>query len=136
VALPEVLWRFSAAEAIDSLARRFDLPNEPWMQDWEYLVADPQRIDEFLQAYVSGDLTEDEKFVLMEMLLQSFEDLEADLAADSRWHLVLDLLDRHISLHVYSIYYWSLLEDEDEDENNWWRITPFMRAILAKHQLS
>ena len=54
------------------------------MQDWEWEVASPERIDEFLAAYEGGELTDDERFTLMETLLQSFEDVDAPLLNDSR----------------------------------------------------
>ncbi len=129
--LPEHLWRFPTAEAIDSLAYRFNLPNRSYMQDWEWEVGDPQRIDEFLAAY-SEDLTDDEKFTLMETILQSFEDLDEPLEKDSRWYKVLTILDQNIGLHLNSVYYWSALDSEYEDEQ--WRVTPFLRPILEKHR--
>lgn len=73
--VPEHLWRFPTREAIASLAIRFDVPNEPHMQDWEWEVADPARIDEYLNAYHVGELTDDERFTLMETLIQAFDDL-------------------------------------------------------------
>lgn len=129
--LPEVLWRFPTREAIDKLAHRFNLPNEPSMQDWEWEVADPQRINEFLATYISEDLTNDEKFTLIEIILQSFEDLDEPLESDSRWDKVLTILDQNIALHLYSVYYWSAL---DKDEGNQWRLTPFLRPIIEKHR--
>ncbi|BBB62899.1 hypothetical protein UNDKW_4626 [Undibacterium sp. KW1] len=63
------LYRFPTRAAIDALAIRFNLPNTKNMQDWEYEVADANRIDEFLVAYDSGELREDEKFTLMAMLV-------------------------------------------------------------------
>jgi hypothetical protein len=33
-------WRHPTRAAIDSLAKRFSLLNDPGMQDWEYQVAD------------------------------------------------------------------------------------------------
>ena len=83
--VPEHLWRHPTAEAIESLARRFDLPNGPGFQDWEWIFADPARIDEFVNAYESGELNDDEKFTLMEMIIQSFEDLDEQLEENSRW---------------------------------------------------
>ncbi len=70
------------AHAINALAKRFDLPNEPSMQDWEYEVADAQRINEFLIAYTEKTTSEDEKFVLMEMLIESFSDSNRELTTD------------------------------------------------------
>lgn len=44
-------------------------------QDWEWEVADPARIDEYLNAYHVGEFTDDERFTLMETLIQAFDDL-------------------------------------------------------------
>jgi len=74
MSVPEHLWRFPTAEAIESLAQRFHLPNHPNMQDWEWEVADPSRINEFVAAYKGGELNDDERFVLMETIIQSFEE--------------------------------------------------------------
>jgi hypothetical protein len=103
------------------------------MQDWEWEVADAGRIDEFLAAYTSGELGEDERFTLMETILQSFEESELDLSSDARWNEVLTLLEAHIDLHAYSVWYWSCLESDDSQ--NWFRSTPYVRQILARHRL-
>jgi hypothetical protein len=68
--VPEHLWRFPTEQAIASLAARFDLPNESYMQDWEWEVADPERIDEYITVYNSGELNDDERFTLMETIVQ------------------------------------------------------------------
>jgi hypothetical protein len=130
--VPEHLQRFATRAAIDSLAARFGLVNEPGMQDWEWEVADPGRIDEFLSTYESGELSEDERFTLMETMLQSFEELPAALAAHPRWSRLLDILDCNASLHARSIWYWSAPEADDLEEC--WRVTPFLRSILNRHR--
>ncbi|HVZ37577.1 MAG TPA: hypothetical protein VG963_34385, partial [Polyangiaceae bacterium] len=61
------------------------------MQDWAWEVADPDRIDEFLAAYEAGDLSDDERFTLMETMLQSFENLPGPLDSDPRWSRLLRL---------------------------------------------
>ncbi|TWU15618.1 hypothetical protein [Allorhodopirellula heiligendammensis] len=132
MSVPEHLWRFPTAEAIASLAIRFDVPNEPDMQDWEWEVADPGRIDEYLTAYHHGGLSDDERFTLMETIIQAFDDLDGILETDSRWQETLHILDRHIDLHAYSVWYWSDLEHEFGDET--WPVTPFLRTIVDKHQ--
>jgi hypothetical protein len=75
MSVPDHLRRYPTRKAIDSLAARFDLPYTPFMQDWEWEVADSDRIDEFVAGYHSGELNEDERFTLMETIIQSFEDL-------------------------------------------------------------
>jgi hypothetical protein len=107
-------------------------------QDWEWEVADAERIDEFLSAYESGELSDDERFTLMETILQSFEDLklfEGRPDPDPRWQRVLEILDQNIDLHAHSVWYWSALdaEDPDDPELQFW-VTPFVRIILAKHR--
>jgi hypothetical protein len=132
MAVPEHLWRFPTGEAIESLARRFDLPNHPGMQSWEWEVADPARINEFVEAYESGELNDDEKFTLMETIVQSFEELDEDLDGNARWAKLLTLIDRNISLHIHSVWHWSVLEEDDQ--HNLWRVTPYFRSILEKHR--
>src|SRR5262249_46288428 len=132
MSIPKHLWRWPTAAAIESLARRFGLPNSPGMQDWPWEVADGGRVDEFLRVYEGVGLSDDERVALMEIILQSFEDLGQTIGLDPRWHRTLELLDRNIDLHAYSVWYWSDLENEDADEQ--WLITPFLRRILDKHR--
>lgn len=86
--------RFVTPAAIEALALRFGLPASPSMQDWSWEMADPTRLDDFLAFYEEGDLTDDQRFVLMEMILQSFEDRAADPATDARWPRVMAFLWR------------------------------------------
>lgn len=129
--VPEHLWRFPTREAIDSLAKRFDLPNTREMQDWEWEVADAMRIDEFLGAYLSGELSDDERFTIMETLLQCFEESGCDLDLDQRWAQVVASLDTHVELHAHTVWYWSC---DDEDPAYWFRVTPWVRRILERHR--
>lgn len=130
--VPEHLWRFPTAEAIASLAARFGVPNEPHMQDWEWQVADSNRIDEYLAAYKSGELNCDERFTLMETIIQAFENIPAALDADRRWTEALQLLNFNIDLHAHSVWYWSDLENELEGES--WRVTPYFRRLVQRHE--
>ena len=51
---------------------------------------------------------------------------------DPRWHRALDLLEQNIDLHAYSVWYWADLENDNQDEQ--WRVTPFLRRVLARHR--
>jgi hypothetical protein len=130
--VPEHLWRFPTRAAIEALGVRFDLPHDRSMSDWEWEVADPERIDEFIAAYQSGELDDDERFTLMEMILQSFDDLGDDVADDPRWNLVLSLLDANFRLHAHSIWYWARPESKHPEEQ--FAITPTVWGILDKHR--
>ena len=132
---PKHIWRFPTRDAIDKLATRFGFPNDPGMQDWEHEVADHTRIDEFLATYETGGLSDDEKFTLMEAIIESFEDIArmgGDLSSDARWQRTLDALDKNIPLHAYSVWYWSRHEAEHEDELFY--VSPFIRQLLAAHR--
>jgi hypothetical protein len=133
MSIPEHLWRFPTAAAVASLAHRFELPNHPGMQDWPWEVADPERLDEFLAAYEDPSASDDERFVLMEMLLQSFEMRAREHGFDARWTRTLATLDQNVALHAYSIWYWSSL-DGSEDLEDHWLVTPDLRRILEKHR--
>ena len=132
MSIPEPPVRYPTAAAIDSLARRFGFPNHPGMQDWPWEVADAERLDEFLAAYENGGLDDDERFTLMEILLQSFEDLGQSSGFDARWDRTLEILDRNIDLHACSVWYWSSLENDNPEDQ--WRVTPFLRRLVEKHR--
>ena len=126
--------RHPTREATDSLARRFGFPLlSDDHQDWEFQVADSSRIREFLRAYESDELTEDEGFVLMQTIIQSFEDLENDLSGSQEWKRVLELIERDIDVHISSVWYWTGLETSDSLSLAW-RVSPCMREMLARHR--
>lgn len=129
--LPEHLWRFPTAAAIENLATLLGVPNDVSMQDWQWQIADSTRIDEYLGLYQGNSLTDDERFTLMETIIQSFADLPTELSTDPRWETVLETLDRNIRLHAHSVWYWATLENESLDDC--WTVTPFMRKLVDKH---
>ena len=124
--IPEHLWRFPTAKAIASLVSRFQFAAHSHMQDPEAELADPERIDEFLATYENGDLTDDEKFLLMEILLNSFEHSDRSLLSQTQWPRTLALLDHNISLHIYTVLAFS---DPESD----WLIGPDIHVLAARH---
>ena len=132
MSIPQNLWRFPTEQSILSLAARLNVAWDPGMQDWEWEIAESSRLDEYLSLYRSGCLTSDERFTLLETIMQAFEDLPSELESDARWHDTLTLLDTEVDLHACTIWYWSDLEDELGEES--WRVTPFLRKLVQKHQ--
>ncbi|WP_227552365.1 MULTISPECIES: hypothetical protein [unclassified Acinetobacter] len=124
--------RYITASAIYALAQRFNLPYDPFMQDWEYEVADPNRIDEFIDAYLSNELNEDEKFALMETILQSFEESSKTLDSDQQWNIILQLLEDNLDIHATTICYWAY---GNSAYTLCWRITPDLRKIKRRNHL-
>jgi len=121
--------RFQTQPAIAAVAARFSLPYAPEMQDWAWEVADPGRLDEFLQAYDHATLPDDERFVLMEIILQSCEDLDAPLSDEPRWRRVLALLARRFTLHASSVRYWSGGSGPGQDR---WRVSSDLLQLIER----
>ncbi|HEX8470131.1 MAG TPA: hypothetical protein VF633_03375 [Brevundimonas sp.] len=121
--------RFPNPVAIAALAERFNLPNDSNMQDWEYVVADLARLDEFL-AYAESCPDEDEAFVLIKLIFQSFEDLGGTALEDPRWARVDKLLNTDFELHLSTLRYWASADQISEDG---WHIAPLVRSVIASH---
>lgn len=131
--IPRRLWRFPTAEARNKLAERFGLPNEPGMQDWQYEVSDPERVGEFLAAYESGELSDDERFTLMETIIQSLNGWQEVELRSPQWTHTLDLIEKNIELHIYTVCYWACLELSQDELDLAFYAAPDMRAILSRH---
>ncbi len=129
--LTEPEFRCPTRAAIDKLAETFSLPNTPEMQDWEWEVADSSRIEEFLNEYKKESISEDERFTLLEILLQSFEESETVLNKNDLWQEMLSLAQQNYKLHAHTVWYWSDFENENEDDQ--WKVTPFMRKLYANN---
>ena len=123
--------RFWTAASIDSLAERFGLPNDPDMQDWPFQVADPGRIGEFMAAFEDFEGEPDIRYTLMDLLLQSFEELEGELGTNESWRKIVTRLDRDFAIHAYQVWYWSAL---DLDLDDAWRVSAFLREIWHRRK--
>jgi hypothetical protein len=130
--IPEHLWRFPTTQSISSLSKRFNFPNTQDMQDWEWEVSDPNRIDEFIRAYISGELDDDERFTIMETIIQSFEDIGKPLNKNQQWLNVLSLIDKNLYLHIYTVWYWA--DEETENIQEQWQVTSYLRKILNENR--
>ncbi|TQR39817.1 hypothetical protein C7Y47_01990 [Lysinibacillus sphaericus] len=121
--------------AIEGLVKKVKLPApDEFTQDWEYEVSDSSRITEFLYAYENIKLNKEEKFALMIIIISSFNDAivegkaEENSASLIRYHLLQD-----ISIHKNTIYYWSMLDEDDLE--NCHAVTSFIREIAYVAEL-
>ncbi|MFC3803465.1 hypothetical protein [Cohnella sp. GCM10012308] len=119
---------FITRQAIESLNEKLRLPKvDQNSQDWEYEVADSNRVNEFISFYETAVLDQDEKFALMNLIISSFDDaLREAKDHDGTWDRIKNHLARDLVLHRNTILYWSLEEEEPE---NCFYITPYMRQI-------
>ena len=124
--------RYPTKKSIEFLSKYLNLPTDPFMQDWEYEVADPHKINEFMAAYHSDKLNDNDKFLLMELILQSIED-STNFHQTLAWENVLNSLENNIPLHATSICYWACGNSPLED---CWKITPYIRKIRDKFNIT
>ena len=117
-------------EAIENLNTKLCLPNlDQFSQDWEYELADSSRILEFITFYEQHDLTKDEKFALMSLIISCFDDyLSEGKGLGEIWNQIRYYLLKDYQIHINKIRYWSL--EEEDDIENCFSVTPLMREIL------
>jgi hypothetical protein len=136
---PEQLRRHPTREGREALASRLGMTIDPHSQDWEWEIADVRHFDRWLALYEAADLSEDERFSLMEMLIQGVDDLsssdpdhEIEVEQLPEWLAVAALLRRRPQLHASSIAYWSVFEAEQPDEL--FRVSGAMRRLWTEVQ--
>lgn len=100
------------------------------MQDWEYEVAAPERLSEFLSALDAKDLSDDERFCLMEIVIQSFEDFENGGKWRVFWPRIEKQLRVNFQLHSYTVWYWADFKNSSSDS---WNVSHAMQKIFRQH---
>ncbi len=129
--VPQHLQRWPTSAARQTLAARFGLPYDRQMQDWEWEVAHPSLFTGFLTAYRDGDLDDDERFSLMECLVQSVADMTPPpVGPRPEWADVAELLRAAPRLHASTIAYWSRMNDDQGWE--WAGVGEAMRRVWAE----
>src|SRR5689334_11026254 len=105
--------RHQTRAAMDNLNILLHLPDEPWIQDWDVQLADPNRVEEFCQLY-SQLHNDDERFTLMTLIVASLEEnLQANGYDVKLAETVKSLLNSRFDLHKDTIEYWCEFEEED-----------------------
>jgi len=92
-----------------NLAHKLNLHFDENMQDWEYEIADYKRLNDFLNEYEKATTTDSEKQSLMEIIIDSLNDLLLDedkITFNQYINQTLLLLKTHKALHSGSLSYW------------------------------
>jgi hypothetical protein len=120
--------RGETTEARQQIASKLGLPYHDAMQDWPWEAASLDHLQDYLQLYASS--SEDERVVLMAMMLQATTEVEEPVAFEHAWHHVEELLDQNPVLHAWSAYYWCCWGASAE---GFFEVTPFIRSWWAAH---
>ncbi|GAA3762980.1 hypothetical protein [Flavobacterium ginsengiterrae] len=127
----EPKFRCGTREAINKLATELNMPFDEWMQDWPYEVANSEEIEKYISHYrkVTDD---DEKFVLMQAIIQAAEDQKQQEQFLKYWLIVQELLKQDFQIHEYTIYYWSCFDTQDIQDC--FKISVFMRDLFVNQK--
>jgi hypothetical protein len=119
--VPEHLRRYPTKAGREALAARLGLTIDPYSQDWEWEVPEPRDFPTLLALYKDAALTDDERFSLMEMLVQCVEEVcpmytpPEQVEQRPEWQAVAALLRARPHLHASTIAYWSVFGRERPD---------------------
>ena len=120
--------RWETTEARQQIASKLGLPYHDVMQDWPWEVASPGHLQDYMQLYASSP--DDERVVLMEMMLQATTDQEEPVAFERAWQQVKELLDQNPALHAWSVNYWCCWGNSADSR---FEVTPYLRRWWATH---
>ena len=109
------------------LADLFGYKVEKNDQDWTYTIAEPRRIEEYIEVYNTKITNDDTKFSLLEMIIQSLTDQDNETLMNKHWEKVKPILNRDFEIHKYTIYYWCCWDSDNI--NDCWDVTPLMREF-------
>ena len=125
--------RVSTPQAIERLASDLALTlPDSFSQDWESQVASRGRSGDFVKAYREKQYDEDERFVLMRLIIQAFDEaLQFDESHEDAWREIVEMLLRDAALHESTIKYWCLWDEDDGGlgDESWFSITKQMRQV-------
>jgi len=126
--------RYGTGKVMRELSVKLNLPFDERMQDWPYEVAQAADIEKYIECYNAAK-DDDEKFVLMEMLIQAIEE-QTDASFDKYWDIIQKMLEKDFWIHEYTIWYWCCFQSPTNNyaEDALWKITPFVRELWNKHQ--
>jgi hypothetical protein len=118
--------RFVGAPA--TLDAMFGFDADPYSQDWELERADASRLTEFLAAYDTPALTDDDRFALMALCIASAHDaFDGGTLTDDQWSRVCSILIADCELHAFTIHDWCCPDATCDDEMH--TLTPKMRDV-------
>ena len=120
--------RYPTRTALVHLTELLHLRLDGYVQDWEVELADASRLGEFLEWYDDAQLDDDDRFLLMGMIVASLDDAaSAGAEVGSFLARTEHLLRRDGSLHATTLSYWA--RGDDPDPEHQFALTPVIRPI-------
>jgi len=102
-----------------------------WGQDWDLVLAEAERVEEFLDFYENGSLNSDEKNILMQLIVASYDDRLVKHQIEPELEIRLSiLLKSDIEIHSETFQYWMR---PHKPESDGWAVTPLLRKIWREY---
>ncbi|MBP8034386.1 MAG: hypothetical protein KAZ71_07290 [Bacteroidia bacterium] len=122
----EPTFRCGTRKSIDELSKELNIPYDTSMQDWSYTEGKPEDIEKYI-AHYNSTTDDDNKFVLMELIIQATDDQTEKPSFHKYWDIVKNILQKDFTIHEYTVYYWSCFDTQNIDDC--WRISENMREL-------
>ncbi len=120
--------RFTVPDACRRVERQFDLPYGVHDQDWEHILADPARANDFIAGYDVNDPDSNFRFALAAITIGSVDE---GLALGSVGDATLEQLRRILIIDsdtlAHLLYRWCCFDASNAEE--YFMITPFIRSV-------
>lgn len=130
IVIPEE--RHPTAAARSSLNKLLGFVDHEDFQDWERFFADDKRIGEFLSLYHTGLSNDDERFLLMDLILASAADADGPVPNKPQWKAIETLLSDQYDLHAWTIWYWADIDEDTGIPSNDFQISRRMQKLLQR----
>ncbi|MBN8481358.1 MAG: hypothetical protein J0L88_07205 [Xanthomonadales bacterium] len=85
------------------------------VEDWPEAMSDPALVDAALAAYDHPDAGDDDRALIVELLLNTFEFCSIEREGNPDWRRMLDRIERDYAEHAPTVARWA----EPEDGNPW-----------------
>lgn len=123
--------RYPTIETMNRLKQDLNLKGDhKYIQDWEIEVADVEQLSQYIDYYKNARLNKNEKATLMRIILEAYNECFA--VKNNYEETIREFLQRDYLIHKEVIEYYS--DEGEEDPDNWFYITPFVRSIKKQKQ--
>lgn len=101
-----------SSKAEEKLSNQLGLFWDNTVQDWDLINSNPNRIADFQRKYIELK-NDDEKFVLMQLIVASFAAYQSIKDFDhTLWSQCSIILEKEHFLHIHTINYWFLRREK------------------------
>ena len=97
-------------------------------QDWEIVNADAEKIDQFIEYYLTA-IDEKNKITMFALLIASIDELENTNEIQKKLNGIEEKVCQNINIHLNIIIYWALI-GHGKDKEHVFTMTNYMRSFL------